>query len=243
MEAVARLLIKFPTRNRPDKFKRTLTRYRDLLSGRHEIRFVVTCDFTDFRMNNPAMRAWLRDFGKSVDLSCHFGWSWTKIQAVNADLERETADVLLLASDDMNPQLEGYDDLIVQAFARHFPDYRGAIKFHDGFRDDDLMTYPVLGWPLYQAFGYIYHPGYLSLFSDNEQTDSCKELNCLAIEPACLIRHEWTPDHFDLLHRRNESGRMYRRDGALYERRRRASFDVALVRSRLSASASSSTRG
>lgn len=235
---MAKLLIKFPTRNRPEKFKRMLTRYRDLLSGRHEVRFVVTCDFTDFRMNTPSMRTWLRKFADSSDLTYHFGWSWSKIQAVNANLKHESADVLLLASDDMNPQTEGYDHEIFKAFARHFPDYRGAIKFHDGLRDDDLMTYPVMGWPLYRAFGYIYHPKYLSVYSDNEQTDSCKDLNCLAIEEACLIRHEWTHEHFDLLHRRNENRWMYRRDGALYEKRKKAGFDVARVRERLETLAS-----
>lgn len=230
---MARLLIKFPTRSRPEKFQRMLTRYRDLLSGRHEVKFVITCDAMDWRMNNRRMRKWLRDFGKSVPLDVHFGWSWTKVQAVNADLTQGEADVLLLASDDMNPQVEGYDDRIFSAFARHFPDYRGAIRFHDGFRDDDLMTYSVLGWPLLRAFGYVYHPAYWSVFCDNEQTESCRLLNCLAIEPECLIRHDWTPEHFDLLHKRNENRWMYRRDGAMYTRRRQAGFDVERVRRNL----------
>ena len=209
-----------------------------MLSGEHEVRFVVSCDFTDFRMNNPSMRSWLKEFGKTSDLSYNFGWSWTKIQAVNADLKNEAADVLLLASDDMNPQVEGYDREIFEAFARHFPNYRGAIKFHDGQRDDDLITYPVMGWPLYRSFGYIYYPEYLSVYSDNEQTESCKALNCLAIEARCLIRHEWTKAHVDLLQKRNDNGWMYRRDGALFQKRQKGGFDLATVRRRFEASVS-----
>lgn len=227
---VARLLIKFPTRNRPEKFQRMLTRYRDLLSGKHEVKFVITCDVTDWRMNNRRMRHWLREFARSTPLEVHFGWSWTKIQAVNANLKSEDADVLLVASDDMNPQVEGYDDRIFSAFAKHFPNYHGALKFGDGFRDDDLITYPVLGWPLFKAFGYVYHPGYWSVFGDNEQTESCRAISCLAVEPECLIRHEWTHEHFDLLHKRNENRWMYRRDGALFAKRQRTGFDVERVK-------------
>lgn len=216
-----------------------LTRYRDMLSGEHDISFVVTCDFTDYRMNNPRMRSWLKDFGKSADLSYYFGWSWTKIQAVNANLKHEKADVLLLASDDMNPQVQGYDSKIFEAFAKHFPDYRGAIKFHDGIRDDDLITYPVMGWPLYRSFGYIYHPAYLSVYSDNEQTESFKALNCLAIDETCLLRHEWTKAHVDLLQMRNDNGLMYRRDGARFKKRQKEGFDLAAVRSRFEATDSS----
>ena len=207
-----------------------LTRYRELLSGKHQVKFVISCDVTDWRMNNPRMRRWMREFAESTPLDVHFGWSWTKIQAVNADLEIEDADVLLLASDDMNPQVKGYDDLIFASFEKHFPDFRGAIKFSDGFRDDDLMTYPVLGWPLYKAFGYIYHPKYWSVFSDNEQTESCRALGVLAVEERCLIRHEWTRDHFDLLHKRNENRWMYRRDGRIFVRRRNHGFEIERVK-------------
>jgi hypothetical protein len=230
---MGRLLIKFPTRSRPEKFQRVLTRYRDFLSGRHDVQFVITCDVIDPRMNNRRIRRWLADFARTVPLSVHYGWSWTKIQAVNADLAGRRADALLVASDDMNPQVEGYDDRIFARLAERFPDFRGALKFDDGFRKDDLMTYPVLGWPLYEAFGYIYHPKYWSVYCDNEQTESCQALNCLAVVPEMLFRHEWTPQPVDLLHRRNENHWIKRKDRRLFAKRRLAGFDTRRVREAL----------
>ena len=206
-----------------------LTRYRDFLSGKHDVQFIITCDILDLRMNNRRMRRWLREFAESVPLSYHFGWSWTKVQAINANMAGRWADVLLVASDDMNPQVKGYDDRIFSVFAERFPDYRGAIRFYDEFREGDLMTYPVIGWPLYEAFGYIFHPKYRSVYCDNEQTEVCKALNCFAIEPDCLLRHEWPPSHRDLLYHRNES-RLFRRwDSAVYEKRQANGFDLQRI--------------
>lgn len=224
------LIIKFPTRSRPEKFRRVLTQCRDRLSGHHHVRFVISCDVLDFSMNNRTMRRWLDEFAQTSDLVYHFGWSWTKVQAVNANLKGESADALLLVSDDMNPVLDNFDEEIFATFAEHFPSFHGAIKFHDGRRDDDLMTYPVLGWPLYQSFGYIYQPGYLSIYCDNEQTESCRSLDCLAISDRCLFRHEWTSDAIDLLHLRNENRFMHRIDGRRFTRRERHNFEIDRVR-------------
>lgn len=233
VQPLSRLLIKYPTRARPDRFRESITRYRDLLSGQHDVQFVVTCDVTDWRMNRPSMRRWLREFGTTTSLHVHYGWSRSKIEAVNADLADYTADVLLLASDDMVPQLAGYDDLMVSTLAEHFPNLNGAVKFNDGLRDDGLMTYPVMGWSLYRAFGYIYHPAYRSLFCDNEQTESCRALSLLADSPECVLKHEWRTT-VDRLHRRNENKRTARRDQQLFECRRSEGFDLERVRATLS---------
>lgn len=230
---MARLLIKFPTRNRPEKAKERLVAMRERLSGRHEVRFVITCDRNDPTMNNPDMRDWFRAFAGTADAAVRFGRARTKIQAVNANLRGEHCDVVLLASDDMSPQVDGFDAVIFDAFAARFPDYRGAVHFPDGLRDDDLMTYPVMGWELYRAFGYIYHPWYWSLYCDNELTESCQALGCFAREDTLLFRHEWTRGAWDALARRNENRWMYIRDGQVFRLRRRLGFGLHHVRRRL----------
>jgi hypothetical protein len=228
---MSRLVIKFPTRNRPEKFKSVFTRYMTFLSGRHDVRFVVSMDTDDATMNNDAMREWFETRKRNADIKYCYGHSKSKIQACNADMEGEYGDVLLLASDDMNPQQMSYDEVVFKCFEQAFPDFSGAIKFWDGLRpkEDPLMTLTVMGFPLYKQFGYIYNPEYKSVYCDNEQTEVCHRLGKLAIAPYCIIRHEWTNEPFDTLHARNENKDMYDVDSKTFEARKAKNFDMEVM--------------
>lgn len=235
-----RLVIKFPTRSRPEKFKNVLNKYIDYLSGGNEVRFVITCDNDDSTMNNPEMRNWFEQIKNKVDLDVFYGDSKTKVQAVNANLDNEFGDVLLVASDDMVPAALNYDAIIADAFNQMFPNYDGAIKFNDGLRNDQLMTLPCIGWNLYKAIGHVYHPDYISLYCDNEQTRVCGMLNKLAISDICIARHEWIPGVYadgtvnknaDALHQRNES--FYSSDLEVFKRRIEKNFDLEFVKNKL----------
>jgi len=229
-----KLVIKFPTRERPEKFKKVLQKYIDLLSGSNEVQFVITCDTNDTTMNNEAMLDWFEIMKSKANIQLHYGNSKSKVEAVNANLENISGDVLLIASDDMIPAAKNYDSIIADAFTQVFPNYDGAIKFHDGLRNDQLMTLPCLGWNLYKAFGYVYHPDYTSLYCDNEQTRVCGMLGKLALSDICIIRHEWIPsDHknADELHKRNES--FYDVDVEVFKRRMQQNFDINEISERL----------
>ena len=221
-----KLIYKFPSRNRPDKFKHVLEKSISLLSGKHDVRFVITLDNDDETMNNDEIREWMDNL--DVDLVYHYGDSKSKIEACNANLEDEEGDALILVSDDMVPCFQDFDDIIMQGMEQFFPDMDGAIKFHDGLRpkEDLLMTLPVLGWNLYKKFGYIYHPDYTSLYCDNEMTIVCRDLGKLIVSPVCIFRHEWTPQPFDDLHARNENSEMYAIDGKVFEERKKNHFDI-----------------
>ena len=221
-----KLIYKFPSRNRPDKFKHVLEKSISLLSGKHDVRFVITLDSDDETMNNDNMREWMDNL--DVDLVYHYGDSKSKIEACNANLEDEDGDALILVSDDMVPCFQDFDDIIMQGMEQFFPDMDGAIKFHDGLRpkEDLLMTLHVLGWNLYKTFGYIYHPDYTSLYCDNEMTIVCRDLGKLLVSPVCIFRHEWTNQPFDDLHARNENSEMYAIDSKVFEERQKNRFDI-----------------
>ena len=123
------ILIKFPTRQRPEIFKSTLEKYQSLLSGYHQVSFQIECDEDDVTMNNPAMVFYLT---QQPNLTYNYGQSKTKIQACNAHIPNDGWDILILASDDMIPQLQNYDDIIAQEMEAHFPDLDGVLWFDDG---------------------------------------------------------------------------------------------------------------
>ena len=125
-----KLLVKFPSRNRPEKFKTRLNEYIGACSGKHQVRFVISMDEDDETMNTDDIKKFLDELksNQGVDLVYHYGDSKTKIEACNANLEGESADVLMLISDDMIPQMANYDEIIFDAYADTYPDFDGGIK-------------------------------------------------------------------------------------------------------------------
>jgi len=225
---MSRLVIKFPTRNRPEKFKAIFSRYLTFLSGQHDVRFILTMDEDDPTMNNSEMKQWIDTRAQNAQIEYFYGHSKSKIEACNANLEGVDGDVLVLASDDMVPVQMGYDEIISKVYEQAFPDYDGAIKFWDGLRpkEDPLMTLTVMGFPLYKRFGYIYNPEYKSLYCDNEQTQVCAALGKLRRCDICIIQHQWSGEPWDELHARNENAEMYGVDGETFKRRKERNFDM-----------------
>lgn len=219
-----RLLIKFPTRSRPAQFLRVFEVYRNLLSGEHDVQFLVTCDDNDPSMWNADMRARL-DVLPNVTFMAYP--TRTKVQAINRGLTCDSVfDVLLVASDDMYPQETGYDAVVATAMRQYFPDLDGVLWFHDGYAGRRLNTIPCMGRPYFLRFGYVYHPDYLSLFCDDEFTCVAERLGKQVFIDRVIIRHE----HFvnnaavprDALYDRNE--RTWDTDRALYELRAARGF-------------------
>ena len=62
-----KIIVKMATRSRPEKFKTVMKRYFDYLSGKNEVRFVVTCDLNDKTMNNDDVKSWFDEAKKTQD--------------------------------------------------------------------------------------------------------------------------------------------------------------------------------
>jgi hypothetical protein len=224
-----KLLIKFPTRQRPDKFRNTMKLYQSMLSRKNEYEFVISMDEDDATMNTEPMKKFLRNV---PHCSFYYGHSKNKIEAINANLEDKKFDVLLLASDDMIPIVRGYDDIILQHMKRHFPEMDGCLHFNDGRQGENLNTLSIMGYYMYKHFGYIYHPDYYSLFCDNEFMVCTQMLGKVHYVPKVIIRHDWTTyTGADPLHYRNETH--YRRDQMLFEQRKQLGFPFESVLDRI----------
>lgn len=163
-----KLLIQFPTRNRVSKFFNTFDIYYNLLEDKKNIIFNISCDSDDPDMNNSYVRDKLTTY--KIESRIIYNHNKSKIQAVNSGFDDLDYDIILLASDDMIPQVYGYDRIIKENMVKYFSDIDGILWFNDGFRRRSLNTLSILGKKYYDRFGYIYHPDYLSLWADNEFT-------------------------------------------------------------------------
>jgi len=228
-----RMVIKFPTRGRPQKFVSVLDKYINFLSGMHDVQFVISYDYDDPTMNNENMFSLFNRLNSQLEGRIHpiCGKSTGKISAINANMDKVRAlnpDVILLASDDMIPVLGGYDEIIAKNMAKHFPDTDGVLHFNDGFSGQDrLITLSILGRKYFERFGYLYYPGYKSVFCDNEFTDVARLLGRVTYIDQVIIQHQWVGATApDAVHARNESPEMYAYDQPIYEERKARNFDL-----------------
>ena len=195
-----KFLFKYATRSRPEQFKETLNEWIDKLSGKHEYLFLISIDEDDPTMNNPDIIRFLINQHK-LQFCCDANKS--KVEAVNANINGVfDFDILVVVSDDMLPVVKDYDDIIADAMQRYYPDLDGALNFYDGLNSNpDCCTLSIMGRKLYECFGYVYHPSYLSTHCDNEFTDDCREMGKIVWFADCIIRHNWKGVHDDMSRR------------------------------------------
>jgi hypothetical protein len=179
-----KLLVKLPSRNRPDKLLQRVKEYVELAEDISLLHVMITLDSDD--MSNDISK--LTEI--SPNISVHIGESTCKIHAINRDMEKAiNYDIILLASDDMVPVKKGYDTVIYKKMMEHYPDTDGALWFNDGYQDR-INTLVIIGKKYYDRFGFIYNPIYKSVYCDNEFTDVAKKLNKITYFEEVIIRHE-----------------------------------------------------
>jgi len=219
-----KLLIKFPTRNRRNKFLNVLKIYHNFLSKNVDVKFLITMDEDDLEMNNDLVREVLSQY---KNLIYFYGNSKTKIEAINADIEKVTEwDILLLASDDMIPKSKNYDEIIVNKMKENFSDTDGVLWFNDGNRKD-LNTLSILGKKYYERFNYIYNPKYKSTWCDNEFTDVANLLGKQKYFDEIIIKHEhpdWGFGGRDNIHVQNSQNDSH--DKEIYMKNKSINFGI-----------------
>jgi hypothetical protein len=182
------LLIKFPTRGRPEKFLMVLDMYIDMLHDKENYQIIISCDTDDVTMNNESMINKLKSY---KNLKYYFNNNINKIAAVNGDMsDSDCFDIILLASDDMIPVVRGYDSIIKENMRKNFPDMNGVLWFNDGYQGKTLNTLCILGRKYFKEFNYIYHPEYQSLWCDNEFMHVANMLKKQKYIDQIIIRHE-----------------------------------------------------
>jgi len=199
-----KLLLKCPTRGRAQKVIAALQRYASLASHPEDIGVALSCDTTDPTMKDPRVLASLEYvLSKFAWHKIYYSDNTSKIQACNANMDEIDYpwDIVMLTSDDMIPQVSGYDGIIRRFMKSSFPDTDGILWFNDGYQQNNLITLSIYGRRMYERLGNIYNPAYKSFFCDTELTDRCTSSlkdKTLYI-PTVIIRHEHPTLGFDTL--------------------------------------------
>ena len=228
-----RVLLKCPTRSRPQKIISTLSAYMRLANHPEQIGVAISCDDDDTSMSRNLVHEELhRILSKTAWHRIFMSPNKSKIEACNANMNDISWDwdIVVLVSDDMIPQVQGWDDVVRIHMTS---DTNRILWFNDGHQGEKLNTLCVFGRAMYNHFGYLYHPDYKSLFCDTELTDLCRgELKdrCLYI-PYCIIRHEHPgtgyAQNMDALYDRNQ--KFWTQDMYTYIRRKKYDYDVTFL--------------
>lgn len=186
------------------------------------IKFLVSFDVDDETMNGSIIQ---RASKIHNDITFVAGTSRNKVHAINRDMEIAGEwDIVMIASDDMIPCIEHWDDVI----RSNFDNSDQALWFFDGHQHR-ICTLSVMGRDYYNRFNYLYHPEYTSLWCDNEYTDVALQLGKMKHFPdTILFKHEhpaWGGGlQMDELYRRNEG--YFKKDEAVYMKRKSINFGL-----------------
>ena len=218
-----KLLIKFPTRNRKNKFFKVLRQYQNLCEDLDNTYFLITLDNDDESMNSSDVEDIFNTF---KNIKVVYGTSNSKIHAVNRDIELVNDwDIVLLASDDMTPKVKGYDNIIRNKMKEFYSDTDGILWFNDGHMGNKLNTLCILGKKYYDRFGYIYYPEYKSVWSDNEFMLVGNLLGKQTYFEQVIIEHEhpeWGYGSRDEIHQNNSKNE--NQDKLLFTKRKDNNF-------------------
>lgn len=185
-----------PSRGRAVKAFDTMCEWLKLISGKHEISHILSLDKDDTEVED--YKKLFAAYSSVVVVSNNKN----VVQATNTAAMVAQAfkpDVLIYLSDDFKCPMN-WDDLIYkkildqQIFAASFPVFGSPwlLKVDDCLQKFDIavLTIPIMSTALYNKLGYFWHPGYKSMFVDEDLYWTCKNNGWMVMAPELKFPHE-----------------------------------------------------
>lgn len=231
MDNIYKILFKFTSRSRPLKFFSTLDNIISKIDDKENYVILCSLDFDDKSMFNKSVLEKLIPYINNHKVVPVFGYSKNKIDAINRDVEKiESWSVLINDSDDMEFQVQGFDNIIRDKFKQHFPDTDGNIYFNDGYVGDRISTMSIIGKKYFDSKYMnkkIYHPSYISLYCDEEYTDVAKKINKIVYFNQVLYRHNHPSNGIGVADEQlKNTESFYGIDGETYKKRKALNFEL-----------------
>lgn len=204
-----------PSRGRPEKSYRNAMDW--INKSGCSVELIVSVDSSD------------KFCGSYAELYGAKCWSFDNdsvVQATNRAAIKSTGDILVYLSDDFKcPDNWGTQIL------KEFEGATGPrlIKVDDCLQKFDVpvLTIPIMNRALYERLGYFWHPGYKSMFVDEDLYWTAKKLNALKLCPQLKFPHEHPSNG------KAENDETYKRSAAnwnqgkaLFQERRKSGFPL-----------------
>lgn len=164
-----KILFKFATRSRPQKFFACLENIIQMIDDKINYEIIASYDEDDSSMEIQNIEKDLvKILGVPVKLNMICGKSSNKINAINRDIFRygKNFDILINTSDDMMFTQKGFDNIIRGDMIKYFPDLDGVLHYPDQNQGSSCMTMSIMGRKYYERDNFIYDPRFESLWCD-----------------------------------------------------------------------------
>jgi hypothetical protein len=223
-----KILYKFPSRSRRNKMFACIDNIISM--ARHDdYKIQLTLDYDDKEVIGNDVKERIASYGDKV--YALWGKAENKIHAVNKDMEFSGDwDILISTADDFWFETPGFDLMIIKDAIEN-PDC--LLHYHDGHVGARLITMPIMDRAYFNRFNYIYYPGYISVYADNEQMEVAKLLGCHRYFNKHLFTHKHPANGkqygpADELLKKTEDRVNYKIDGALFKERQKRNFDLII---------------
>lgn len=204
---------------RPNEWRKTRDKWIKAASKVADYEYVVCADFQQFgaitpKDAEPARLVW--NYGKPCS-----------VDATNVAAQCAIGRVLVVISDDIYPcdhwdrklkeipQLWGDQECVVRVSTGGTADQRG------------LLTVQIVNRVRYERLGYLFHPSYVSMYSDDEFTVHAERDAVVVNAPDILFKHEhWSTGEreMDEVYRAQNDPKRYEFGSNLLQYRQSAGF-------------------
>lgn len=187
-----KILFKFATKNRPDKFFKCLDNILEKMEDKNNYQILVSVDNGDLSMLNKTTLTKLKTYLSNANIKFCIGDSRNKVEAINRDIDKIDFDwdILINTSDDMMFTAKGFDNIIRKIYFDRHKNLDQFTHFPDGFTEDKICTMSIMGRKYYKRTNCIYNPEYNSLWCDNEATEVAKMLGKYSYYEDLFYIHE-----------------------------------------------------
>ncbi len=223
-----RLLIKFASRQRPERFFNGLKSIvNNVADNNHTI--LITLDYDDTTMMDLKVKS---RFGVYKNCLIDWGTSTGKIDAINRGIHKVgNWDVLINFSDDMEFTEKGFDNIIREDMKKYFPDLDGCLHYNDNNQKDRVWSMSIIGRTYFDRFKYIYYPKYLSQCCDDDAAAVAKgmgRLKYLGDDRIIFkhLHHSFGLSEQDSLYKEQSTPEIWQHDIDLFEMRKRVNFKL-----------------
>lgn len=183
-----KLLFKYTSRSRVDRFFEGLDSIINNIADKENYIVLCSFDIDDTAYANKEFLSKVQSYEKVI---VYYGTSESKIFAINRDMVfAPHYDILVNFSDDIVITQYGFDNIIREEMMYNYPSMDGVLHFKDKNNGDKLMTMSIMGKRYYDKFNYIYHPDYISLWSDNEAQQVAKILGKYTFVDKLIYEHK-----------------------------------------------------
>jgi hypothetical protein len=209
---------------RPEVWPKTRDKWLEAASGTLSIEHVVALDYGTCVPNRS-------EYGISRIVWNY--WAKCSVDATNVAALGAVGHVLVVISDDIYPCHEW--DWALRKIPELWGDKPCVVRVSTGGSADHsgLLTIQILNRVRYEQIGYLFHPSYVSMYSDAEFTEHAEADGVVVNAPHIMFRHEHptTPGsaaEVDEVYQRQNAPERYEYGEALLAFRRERGFPAVM---------------